>query len=65
MGIDLSSPEGKKQAILLGVAVVVFLIAGWFLWGYLFPKGDAPVVPIDTTGQPVTPNRGTVDAPPQ
>jgi flagellar basal body-associated protein FliL len=60
--MDFSTAEGKKQAILLGVAVVALIVAGIFLYSFLAgPKWDTPVAPTDQTGQPLKPNVRTPD----
>jgi hypothetical protein len=63
--IDLSTSEGKKQAIMGGVAVVLLIVAGWFIFSFFFPsKGDTPQpIKVEGTDKPKIPSRGQVNSP--
>ena len=57
--IDMSTAEGKKQAILLGVGGVVLVVAIILIVMNFMPAGEQKLeAPTDQTGNVVAPNRG-------
>lgn len=57
--IDMSTAEGKKQAILLGVGGVVLVVAIILIARSVMPAGEQKLeAPTDQTGNVVAPNRG-------
>jgi|GEM_PF-5058953 len=57
--IDVSTAEGKKQAVLLGVGGLVLIVAIVLIVRALMPAGQQQLEPVvDTSGTPQGPARG-------